>query len=66
VFNLIKLSTHLKTVLIAASNGLAGGDMLPVVVISSLFNAVHRGAKSKGRSMQCHAPADCSRAERRR
>jgi hypothetical protein len=42
VFELVKLPASLKTLLIAASTGFAGGDMLPVIVVSSLFSVARR------------------------
>ncbi|MBN9004365.1 MAG: hypothetical protein J0H40_03020 [Rhizobiales bacterium] len=62
MFEFVKLPARLKTLLIAASTGFAGGDILPVIVISSLFSVVHRGTTPKERTMQRYAPVDYSRA----
>lgn len=43
----IRLPVRLKAMLFAASIGLARGDMLPIVVISSLFSAARRGFGTK-------------------
>ena len=40
----------LKAVLIAASAAFARGDMLPVILISVLFNLAQLGAKPAGQS----------------
>ena len=52
--------------LIATSSGFAGGDMLPVIIVSSLFGVVHRSTKPKGRAVQrtgrlsAHGPSSLS------
>jgi hypothetical protein len=66
VFKFVKLPAYLKTMLIAASAGFAGGDTIPVIVVSSLFSVVHRSTKPKGRTVQCCAPVDYPRADHRR
>ena len=45
---LLVIMASLKTILIAASVALARGDMLPVILISVLFNLVQLGAKPSG------------------
>jgi len=45
---LLVIIASLKAILIAASVALARGDMLPVILISVLFNLVHLGAKPSG------------------
>jgi hypothetical protein len=42
---LLAIVTTLKGILIAASVAFARGDMLPVILISVLFNIVQLGAK---------------------
>jgi hypothetical protein len=66
VFKFVKLLACLKTMLIATSSGFAGGDMLPVIIVSSLFGVVHRSTKPKGRAVQrtgrlsAHGPSSLS------
>jgi hypothetical protein len=45
---LLAIVTSLKAILITASIALARGDMLPVILISILFNLVQLGAKPVG------------------
>jgi hypothetical protein len=54
VFNLAKLQGYLTTVMLAAGVGLARGDALPVIIISSLFGAAHSGADTENRTPQRH------------
>ena len=45
---LLAILASLKAILIAASVAFARGDMLPVILISILFNLVQLGAKPVG------------------
>jgi len=45
---LLAIVTSLMAILIAASVAFARGDMLPVILISVLFNLVQLGAKPGG------------------
>jgi hypothetical protein len=46
---LLAIVATLKAILIAASIALARGEMLPVILISVLFNFAHLGTKPIGR-----------------
>ena len=46
----LAIVTGLKAVLITASFALARGDMLPVILISILFNLAELGAKPVGQA----------------
>jgi hypothetical protein len=48
VSKLLAIVATLKAVLIAASVALARGDMLPIVLISVLFNLAQLGGKTTG------------------
>jgi hypothetical protein len=43
---LLAIAASLKSILIVASVALARGDMLPVILLSVLFNLAQLGAKS--------------------
>jgi hypothetical protein len=45
---LLAIVTSLKAILVTASIALSRGDMLPVILISVLFNLVQLGAKPVG------------------
>jgi hypothetical protein len=51
---LLAIVASLKGILVAASIALARGDMLPVILLSILFNLVQLGAKPIGHA----APRD--------
>ncbi|HVV42384.1 MAG TPA: hypothetical protein VHC94_15115 [Nitrobacter sp.] len=59
----IRLPARLKAMLFAASVGLARGDMLPIVVISSLFSAARRGFGAKRGDRISVGPARVPRAD---
>jgi hypothetical protein len=48
---LLAIVASLKAILIAASIALARGDMLPVILISVLFNLVQLGTRPGGQSV---------------
>ena len=48
---LLAIAVTLKTILIAASIALARGEILPVILISVLFNLAELGVKPIGQSM---------------
>jgi mannose/fructose/N-acetylgalactosamine-specific phosphotransferase system component IIC len=48
---LLAILATLKAVLIVASVALARGDMLPVILISTLFNLAQLGAKPVGQAV---------------
>jgi hypothetical protein len=48
---LLAIAATLKAVLIAASMALARGEILPVILISVLFNLAQLGAKPIGQTM---------------
>lgn len=48
---LLAIVATLKAILIAASIALARGEMLPVILISVLFNLAHLGTKPIGQTM---------------
>lgn len=60
MFNLAKLQGYLTTVMLAAGDGLARGDALPVIIISSLFGAAHSGVETENRATRPHAAMDFS------
>jgi hypothetical protein len=49
---LLAIVASVKAILIAASVAFARGDMLPVILISILFNLIQIGAKPSGGTMQ--------------
>jgi len=49
---LLAIVASLKAILIAASVAFARGDMLPVIVISVLFNLAQLGAKPVGQAVR--------------
>jgi Na+/H+-dicarboxylate symporter len=48
---LLAIVTSLKAILIAASGAFARGDVLPVILISILFNLAQLGAKPVGQAV---------------
>ncbi len=48
---LLAMAASLKAVLIAASVALARGDMLPIILISVLFNLAQLGVKPVGQTV---------------
>jgi Na+/H+-dicarboxylate symporter len=48
---LLAIVTSLKGILITAGVGFARGDMLPVILISVLFNLAQLGAKPTGQTV---------------
>ena len=48
---LLAIMASLKGILLAVSLALARGDMLPVILISVLFNLAHLGAKPIGQTV---------------
>jgi hypothetical protein len=59
---LLAIVTSLKAILIAASVAFARGDVLPVILISLVFNFVRLGAKPVGQAV----PRDTIVVSRRR
>ena len=63
--HLVKLQAYLTPILVAAGIGLARGDTLPVVLISSLFSGADPATSAKKQAAAPHAGMESAAADGR-